>query len=148
MSASCRCFAHAGFEALECRHERFGHVAPAERAEAAARIGQFARASIAASSSLLRFVGRIVIVLLRRSPQRRAPATKSLINRRVLLAGRDLDAAGDIHAERPHGAIASATLSDAQAARENHPAALRRSLRGFVPVGRLALPAACTLVQK
>ncbi len=33
--------AHAFVEPLECRHERLGHVTPAERPEAAATIRQF-----------------------------------------------------------------------------------------------------------
>ena len=38
-SAECRCCLHAGFESLERGEQRLGHVASAERAEAAARIG-------------------------------------------------------------------------------------------------------------
>ena len=40
--ASCRCCAHAALEALERRDQRLGHIAAAERAEAAARIRETA----------------------------------------------------------------------------------------------------------
>ena len=122
----------ARLQTIERRHERLGHVAAAERPEAAARVGILALQDV--GERRLRF-DRNRRCFIACSVRSRAGATHEFMNpRRILDARRRLDAAAHVDAERPNRAIASATLV-AFSPPASTSCVRARELRGAVPVG-------------
>ena len=142
--------AHALLEPVERRHQRLGHVAPAERAEAAALVGKRAAQRLRRAAPRGRSSGPRLsssILLGNQGLLRRAGRPDEFTDpRRVLDAAAALDARADVHAERADRAHRLADVGRVESAGQ-HQLARSRDTRRCSPVGALARAAARALEQ-